>query len=399
MKILCVIPAYWPAFQLGGPIFSVHNLNRTLAKKTVDISVYTTNFGLPETTPNAGDFDVDGVKVTYFTFTRFFEYLGTTGWQFSLPMTAALRGNLRLFDVIYIVAIWNYPIAIAAHYCRRYKKPYIISPRGLLYPYATGRKAWKKWPYYQLITKRDLEGAAAIHYTTRDELERCHLALGLKNTAVVIPNGIDLCEFKDLPSKEKLRQRYPTLKDKKVILFLGRINWKKGLDILIEAYSVLTKKRNDVHLLITGNDEAGYIRKVKKWVRGYGIKQQVTFTGMLTGKEKLEAYAGSDIFVLPSYSENFAIATVEAMACGLPVIISNQVGIYKEVSGAEAGIVIETDAQQLAGAIENLLDNPGLCKKMGENGRCLVNEKFRLDKVADDMLMIYKNIASAKDIV
>ncbi len=399
MKILCVIPAYWPAFQLGGPIFSVHNLNRTLAKKTVDISVYTTNFGLPKISPNAGEIDVNGVKVTYFTFTRFFEYLGTTGWQFSLPMTAALRGNLRLFDVIYIVAIWNYPIAIAAHYCRRYKKPYIISPRGLLYPYATGRKAWKKWPYYQLITKRDLEGAAAIHYTTRDELERCHSALGLKNTAVVIPNGIDLCEFKDLPSKEKLRQRYPALKDKKVILFLGRINWKKGLDILIEAYSVLAKKRNDVHLLITGNDEAGYIRKVKKWVRGYGIGQQVTFTGMLTGKEKLEAYAASDIFVLPSYSENFAIATVEAMACGLPVIISNQVGIYKEVSGAEAGVVIETDARQLAGAIENLLDNPGLCKKMGENGRCLVNEKFRLDKVADDMIMIYKNIASAKDIV
>lgn len=392
MRLLCVIPSYWPAYQFGGPVFSVHALNKALLKKGIDVSVYTTNVGLNGRVPNNQEVDVNGVKVTYFAFTRFFEFLGATGWQFSLPMTAALRGNLRLFDVIYIVAIWNYPIAIAAHYCRRYKKPYIISPRGLLYPYTTGRKAWKKWPYYQLITKKDLQGAAAIHYTTRDESERCHLALGLKNTAVVIPNGIDLCEFKDLPSKEKLRQRYPTLKDKKVILFLGRINWKKGLDILIEAHSVLTKKRNDVHLLITGNDEAGYIRKVKRWVREYGIGQRVTFTGILTGKEKLEAYAGSDIFVLPSYSENFGIAVVEAMACGLPVIISNQVGIYKEVSGAEAGVVIETDAQQLAKTMENLLDNPHICNKMGENGKHLVNEMFRLDTVADEMIKLYEVI-------
>jgi len=392
MKLLCVIPAYWPAFQLGGPIFSVHNLNKTLVKKGIDVSVYTTNTGLAGSVPVNQEFNIDGVKVTYFVFTNFFESLGVTGWQFSLSLTAALRKNLKLFDIVYIVSIWNYPIAIAAYYCRQFKKPYIISPRGLLYPYAIGKKSWKKWPYYQLITKKDLQGAAAIHYTTRDESERCHLALGLKNTAVVIPNGIDLCEFKDLPSKEKLRQRYPAIKDKKVILFLGRINRKKGLDILIEAYSVLAKKRNDVHLLIVGNDEAGYIRKVKKWVRGYGIEKGVTFTGMLTGKEKLEAYAGSDIFTLPSYSENFAIATVEAMACGMPIVISNKVGICEEIKKNRVGIVVNTNAESLYNGINFLLENPELKTGMAINGRRFIEERYDINKVADMMIQVYDEL-------
>jgi glycosyltransferase involved in cell wall biosynthesis len=207
-----------------------------------------------------------------------------------------------------------------------------------------------------------------------------------------VPHGIDLSEFSDLPGKEKLRQRYPILKDKKVVLFLGRINWKKGLDILVQAYSILAKEKDNVHLMIVGNDEGGYIRKVKRWVREYGIEQRVTFTGILTGKEKLEAYAGSDIFVLPSYSENLGIAVLEAMICGLPVIISNQVGIHKEVSGAEAGIVIETNTKQLAEAIKNLLDNPHICKKMGENGKRLVDRTFRLDRVTDEMVELYEDI-------
>jgi len=395
MRVLCVIPAYWPAFQLGGPIFSVHNLNKALVKKDVEVNVYTTNAGLPRTVPINRETIVDGVRITYFTFTRFFEYLGTTGWQFSLPMTVALRRNLGLFDVIYIVAIWNYPVAIAAYYCRRHKKPYIISPRGLLYPYATGRKSWKKWPYYQLITRKVLQEAAAIHYTTGDESEKCHLPLGLKNKAIVVPNGIDLYEFKDLPEKERLRQRYPVLKGKKVILFLGRINWKKGLDILVKAYSLLAKERSDVHLLIVGGDEAGYLEKVKRWVKRYGIEQCVTFAGMLTGKEKIEAYTGSDIFVLASYSENFGIAVVEAMACGLPVIISNQVGIHEEISRFEAGMVIDTSAQQLAKGMESLLDNPQLREKMGENGKRLANERFRLDMIVDDMMRMYGDIVSS----
>ncbi len=392
MRLLCVIPSYWPAFQFGGPIFSEHALNKALVTKGIDVNVYTTNVGLNGRVPNNQEVDVDGVRVTYFAFTRFFEFLGATGWQFSLPMANALKENLKRFDIIYIVAIWNYPVAAAAYYCRKFKLPYIISPRGLLYPYVTAKKAWKKWLYYYLITKRDLNGATAIHYTTEDEAEKCHLPLGLKNRAFIIPNGIDLSEFKGLPVKEKLSQRYPVLRGKKVILFLGRINWKKGLDILVKAYSMLAKKREGLHLLIVGNDEAGYGKKVKRWVAELGLKDCVTFTGMLVGREKLGAYAASDIFALPSYSENFVMSVIEAMACGIPVIISNKVGIYREIEKNSAGIVVDTSVESLSCGIKSLLNNPDFKKEIADNGRRLVEAYYDINRPADMMMQLCEGI-------
>ena len=422
MKLLCIAPSYWPAFQFGGPIYSVHGLNKALVKKGADVTVYTTNVGLDKKSlahDSQCEANVDGVKVTYFGFTEFFEFMGATGWQFSLPMANALKKNLKAFDLVYIVAIWNYPIAAAAHYCRKYKKPYIISPRGMLYPYTIRKKSWKKRPYYRLITKRDLQGAAAIHYTTKNEAEECHSSVGLKNKAIVIPNGIDVSGLRDkdyglegggLPSKGGLKERYPILKDKKVILFLSRINWKKGLDILVKTYAKLAKERDDVHLLIVGSDEEGYAEKVKGWIKSLGLgysvlgsrpytqypipntQTRVTFTGMLTGKEKLEAYAGSDIFVLPSYSENFGMVVVEAMACGLPVVISNKVGIYREVEKNKAGVIVDTNAESLYKGIKLLLENPELRKEIVANGTEMVEEHYDINKVADMMLAVYEKI-------
>ncbi|MHC2995252.1 MAG: glycosyltransferase [Candidatus Atribacteria bacterium] len=392
MKLLCVVPSYWPAFQYGGPIASNHNLNRALVKKRVDVTVYTTNVGLNKKVPINQEVDVDGVKVTYFAFTKFFEFLGATGWQFSLELTHALKKSLKSMDLIYLPAVWNYPTTVAAYYCRKYRKPYIIAPRGVLYPYTKGKNAWKKWLYYELLAKRNLQGAVAIHYTTEDEADKCHSFLVLKNQAIVIPNGIDLSEFSNLLTKENLWRVYPILKDKKVILFLGRINWKKGLDLLSKAYGRLARERDDVHLLMVGPDEGGYERKVKKWLKDEGVLERVTFAGMLTGKEKLEAFSGSDIFVFPSYSENFGMAVVEAMACGLPVVISDQVGIHKEVERAKAGLIIHPNSGDFYAAMVNLLNNGKEVQQMGVRGRSLVEEEFAIKKVADRMIKIFEEI-------
>lgn len=407
MKLLCISPGYWPAFQHGGPIFSIHGLNKALVRKGVKVTVYATNAGLEGKVPINEEVDVDGVRVTYFGFTKFFEFIGATGWQFSWVMAKTLRGNLKTFDLVHIYAVWNYPVAATAYYCREYKKPYIICPSGCLYPYTANKKLWKKWLYYNLIAKRDIKGATVIHYTTEDEAEKCHSYLGLRNRAVVISNGIDLSEFNDLSSKENLRERHPILKDKKVVLFLSRINWKKGLDILVKAFGMLAKERDDIHLLIVGGDEKGYCEKVKGWIKDsgmrfvdyglrskdYGADVKVTFTGMLIGKEKLEAYAGSDIFVLPSYSENFGMAAVEAMACGCPVVVSNKVGIYKEIERNKAGIIIDTTAKSLYWGIKLLLENFDLKKEIANNGRKLVRGYYDIEKVADRMIAVYEELA------
>lgn len=393
MKILCVTPSYWPAFQYGGPIASNHNLNRALVKKGIDVTVYTTNVGLDKKISLNQEVNINGVKVTYFTFIKFFEFLGTTGWQFSLELTHALKRNLNSVDIVYLPAVWNYPTTVAAYYCRKYKKPYIIAPKGVLYPYTKCKNAWKKWPYYKLFAERDIKNATAIHYTSEDEANRCHsLFLGLKNQAIIIPNGIELSDFNISPTRDSLWKRYPILKDKKIILFLGRINWIKGLDILVKAYSRLAKERSDVHLLIVGSDEERYGEKVKSWLKNESISARVTFTGMLTSREKLEAFTGSDVFALPSYSENFGMAAVEAMACNVPVIISNKVGIYKEVESTKAGLIIATNPNELYDALVKLLDNKRESLEMGKRGRKLVEEHFAIEKVADRMIKTFEEI-------
>ncbi len=406
MKLLTVIPNYWPAFLHGGPVISVHYLNKALVRKGIDVTVYTTNVDLAGKVPPDEEVNIDGVKVTYFTFLNLFEFIAPFGWQFSWRMTQALKEKLKAFDLIYIVTIWSYPTTVAAYYSRLYRKPYVLAPRGMLYPETFSKKAWKKWPYYHLVARKDLEGASAIHYTTEDEAKKTHSFLGLNNPTIIVPNGIELSEFSDLADREQLEVRYPHLKDKKTILFLGRINWKKGLDILVKAYAMLIKDRKDLHLFIVGPDEKGYSEKVKRWIRKYGMNYidyglrdkdygedvQVTFTGMLTGKEKIEAYAASDIFVLPSYSENFGMSAVEAMACGLPVVISNKVGIYKEIERNKAGIVIDTDAKNLYQGIKLLLEDSELREEIAINGRRLAEEYYNIDKVADKMIEAYQEI-------
>ncbi|MQY59458.1 MAG: glycosyltransferase, partial [Clostridia bacterium] len=179
---------------------------------------------------------------------------------------------------------------------------------------------------------------------------------------------------------------------KKIILFLSRINFKKGLDILARAFGEVARKRDDVYLVLAGPDNEGYGAKVRAWLQEEGALGRSIFTGMLLGEEKLAALRDSDIFVLPSYTENFGIAVVEAMACGLPVIISNKVNIWGEVSEVGAGIITDCDSHQVAETIARLLDDRNLREEMGERGKKLVEEKYTWPEVAKEMIEVYEQI-------
>lgn len=416
MHILFVSPCYYPSFKYGGPIYSTYGLNKAIVKKGVNVTVYTTNAGLEDRVLVNQELDIDGVKVTYFAYTRFFDFLSKAGWQFSLPLAKALKENVKNLDLIHINSLWNFPVAVSSHYCRKYKKPYIISPQGSLYLYALNKKYWRKLLYLYFISKRDLKSAAGIHYTTEDEAEKIHPLLVLKNAVIIVPNGIDLSEFVNLPDKGILRKRYPYLKNKKIILFLGRIHWIKGLDILVKAFSKLVKERNDVHLLIVGGDEEGYGKKIKRLIKDYRLNYrdslptedlktgntksyddtQVTFTGMLTGREKLETLVGSDILILPSYLESFGISAVEAMACGIPTIISDKVGISKKVLQNRSGIVIKTNTESLYNGIQLFLNDKALRSQIEENARDFVARHYDINKIADKMIGIYRAIIDKK---
>jgi glycosyltransferase involved in cell wall biosynthesis len=367
----------------------VHNLNKALARIGVDVTVYTTNAGLEAEVAPDKQVRLNGISVTYFSAVKLFDMFGETGWQFSPRMSRALKENLRAFDMVYMIGVWNYPFLAAARYCLRYHKPYIVSPRGLLYPYGVGRKRWKKFLYYHLIIKEMLKRARGIHYTTEDELEACHASLGLKGGGFVVPNGIEPAEFDDLPRSEEFKNRYPVLRGKKIMLFLGRIDRKKGLELLIGAYRRIAGERDDVHLVIVGDDNGPYAKRLKGWIARDGLTERATFTGILTGRDKLASYTASDVFILPSYSENFGMAAVEAMACGVAVVLSEAVGISREVRRNDAAVVVKCQEDSVYRGIKAILDNDGLRGKLSSIGRRMAKEYYNIDAIAKRMVEFF----------
>jgi len=325
-----------------------------------------------------------GVSVHYFPVDWPRNY--RVSWRFA----QALARAVPKYDVIHIHGLYLFTTLASAFFGRKYRVPYVITLHGFLDPFLRRKSRIKKAIYTFLFEKRNLDNAAAIHCTSQDELELVK-PLGIKAPLVVVPWGLDLKEYAILPCADLFRSRYPYLGNKQIILFLGRINFKKGLDLLAQAFGEIARRRKDVHLVLAGPDNEGYGKRVRQWLAQEGVIEHVTFTGMLQGEDKLAALAASDVFVLPSYAENFAIAVVEAMACGLPVVISNKVNIWREIADAQAGIVINCETHELIEALHKVLDDPVSRKRWGENGKRLVEQKFTWARVAEQMTQVYQS--------
>lgn len=395
MKILHIVPTYYPASRYGGPIKSVHESNKWLVKRRAEVVVYTTNLdGKGTLNVQIGKpVDVDGVKVFYFP-------VSFRPWQYSSWLHRALAKNAKDFDLIHITSVFLSASTLGAYHARKCGKPYIISPRGSLMAEPLKKsflKRLKKKIYLSLVEKRNLAGASTIHFTTEMEKKE-YLKAGLPlKKAIVIPNGIDFNDIETLKHenvKTSFRDKFNIQKDKKIVLFLSRLSWKKGLDTLIPAFAEVVKKEPKAVLVLAGPDEENYKKEIELKIVNCKLKigNEVIFTGMLLGDDKIVAYRESDVFVLPSYAENFGMAVVEAMAAGLPAIIAKGVGISDEVKKAGAGIVIEKDEKQLAEAILKILDNPDLAEKMGEAGRKLAETEFSGEKVAERWIEEYNNL-------
>ena len=171
-----------------------------------------------------------------------------------------------------------------------------------------------------------------------------------------------------MPEPGSFRRRHPEIGDKHIILFFGRVNFKKGLDILAKAFGAVARQRQDVHLVIAGPDNEGWGARVRTWLGEEGVLGRTTFTGMLLGPDKLAVLRDASMFVLPSYTENFGLAVIEAMAAGLPIIISDKVNIWREVESAGAGKVVPCEAGKFTKAILDLLDKPEMARQMGQKG-------------------------------
>jgi glycosyltransferase involved in cell wall biosynthesis len=362
-----------------------HELNR----RGHHAVIYTTNcdgdggldvpLGLP--------IEMRGVEVSYFS-VRYGNY-----YKMSIPLARALKRNIDRYDLVHIHALYQFPSSAAAHYCRKYGIPYIVQPHGSMDPYLYRRHPLRKRLYEALVERRSLASAAAVHFTTEEEM-RLAQASGLRFQGVVAPLGVEI-EQELGAAPEAANAIWPQLTERKVVLFLSRINFKKGMDILARAFGEALRAFSDAHLVIAGPGDGAYSAQVRRWLADEGALDAVTFAGMVRGSSKAALLSRADIFVLPSYSENFGIAIVEAMAAGLPVVISNRVNIWRDIDAASAGIVVNPDIDETAKAIIALLTNPSEAKEMGARGRRLAHEKFSWRAAGDRIVRMYEQVIAA----
>jgi glycosyltransferase involved in cell wall biosynthesis len=263
----------------------------------------------------------------------------------------------------------------------------------MLDPWSLAQGALKKKLYIALRLRRNLNRAAAIHFTTTTERDLVMGPLRLKAPAVVEPNGLDLSEFDSLPPRGTFRARFPQIGQRRAVIFLGRLHHKKGLDLLIPAFARGAPAA--AILVLAGPDDDGYQRKVEQMVEENDVAGRVVFTGMLRGRERVEALVDADLFVLPSYQENFGIAVIEALAAGCPVVISDQVNIHNEITAARVGAVVPTEVGALSMEIASWLNDAKLREDVGRRGPAFVRERYDWNRIARDWVTIYERLGSA----
>ena len=388
MRILVTSFSITP--RTGGLRVGVLGLCKGLANRGHQVSLYTTNAdGNKTLNVPLGVSTLEGdVEVFFYPAQKV-----VFGNVLSYPMVGALKHRVPNVDLVLIHSLYQFTSTVAAHYCRKFRVPYVVRPHGILDPALARRRRWLlKWAYIQLFEKRNLNCAAAIQYSSRMEGEMARYFMAVKSPSLLIPEGISLDPFAKLPHRGVFRARYPEMAGKSLILHFGRFHPKKGLELLVEAFAKVAARRDDAHLVLAGGGDNDYVMHITKMLCDLGVSDRTTITGQMDEDEKLAVLRDADIFVLPSYGENFGISVVEAMACGLPVVISDKVGIWREIAEAEAGIVTTCHSEKIADAMEKLLDDPGLRMALGRHGKMLVGAQFSADRMAERMETAYQSL-------
>ncbi|WP_339278781.1 glycosyltransferase [Paenibacillus sp. FSL W8-1187] len=386
MNILHVIANLAPRY--GGPAKAGMEMAAALAARGHDVTIFTTNqdgSGVLEV-PTDRTIRKNGVDI------RYFPVIQPKFWRTSPAMAAALKKEMPRFDIVHIHSLYLFHGMAAGHYARKHGVPYIVRPHGTLDPVMHARHRYRKKIMETLFEDRNIRRADALHYTTEEELLLAEPYVH-GSSGFVVPNGINSSDYRELPPKGTFRSRYKLLEGKRMLLFFSRINFKKGLDVLVEAFRDIHRRHPDTVLVLTGPDDENYGQKVRDWLKAASLSEFAIFTGMLTGTDKLAVLRDADLFLLPSYSENFGIAVVEAMACGVPVVISDKVNIWREVVAEGAGLATPVDPIRVADAACQLLDDPELRERMGERGRAMASQYYEWSQVAAQLEQEYRRLA------
>lgn len=384
MKVLHVIPSLSPA--LGGPTQVALNLVRALNQCGLSAEIVTTNDDGPAL------LDVPlGERVMYqeapvWFLPRFSPPLKE--FIFSPAITRWLWRHIRDYDILDNHYLFSYAPSCAATIARWQQVPYTVRTMGQLSPWALAQSQRKKQIYLRLIERRNLQRAAAIHCTSEGEAQDVR-NFGLNNPLITLPLGVQ--PPTDRPTaRQELHDTYQVPLERPIVLFLSRLHYKKRPDLLLQALAELTQQGHDFHAILAGSGTAEYETYLQDLIGSLNLTDRVSLPGLVIGAAKEILLQGSDLFVLPSFSENFGIAVAEALAAGLPVVLTPGVQIAPEIAAANAGIVVEGELAPLRDAIAQLLKSPELRQSLGQNGRDLVAERYSWSAIARQLTFAYE---------
>jgi glycosyltransferase involved in cell wall biosynthesis len=335
MKIMHYTPTYAPAWQWGGPVVSTSALCAGLAEAGHDVTVFTTDAGLPAEFRDRRTI-LDGVEVQYFPTEQ--------GYGIHSPaLEAAVRDRVARYEIAHITGVWQRTSTSACRAARSAGVPYVISPRGALGPYSWRSKTLKKALYYFLREQKNLRDAAGFHYTSAMEARECARWTKERPSAIISNPVLPPSWTRDTAGAEHWRAEHGISKHEPLFLVVGRLHHKKGLDLLPEVFASFAGK--PWRLAFVGPDEDGTEARLRAGFERRGILAHVRFVPQVANKDLPAVYSAGTMLLLPSRHENFGNAVVEALGCGCAVAVSDQVGCAEEIVDSGAATVLPRRAE------------------------------------------------------
>lgn len=401
MRILQIVPSI--SLVYGGPSQMVLGLAPALVKKGVKVTVITTNSNgdsgqKPLDVPLNQPILQDGYQIIYFKCSPFRRY------KFSIDLFRWLNRHANEFDLAHIHALFSPVSSIAAKICRRHKLPYILRPLGTLDPADLQKKQVLKKLYAAVLESPNLANSAAVHFTSKQEA-KVSQRFGQVTKDLVLPLGVPNLEDKyneiiHYKRKKELLDKYNISISENVplILFMSRLAPKKGLNLLIPALEKLLLEKLNFHFVLAGTNpqDPNYEEQIKTQIEASPLKSHTTITGFVTGELKSALLQTADLFVLPSYYENFGIAVAEAMIVGTPVVISDQVHICEEVRNSQSGWVSEINVQALTNILQEALKNSQERQYRGLQAQQYALQHYSWDMIASQVILAYQDILTQK---
>jgi glycosyltransferase involved in cell wall biosynthesis len=382
VRILHVIPGI--ALTSGGPR-NLIGLVDCLARHGVDTTLLTTNLGATAAETSVGC-SAHAVQATHDV-----HNIWAIGGRYGLAPSMAwtLQRTIATYDLVHIHWLYNFSCIAAARAALASGVPYVIQPHGSLDPHIRKKNRLVKQVYMATVGRPLLRKAAAVVFDTPEEGQLA--SYEPRRPEWTLPTGLTREDFDPLPPRGTFRAAFPLVTGP-FLLFVGRLSQQKGLDLLLGAFERLTHVRPDLQLVVVGPDFRGYERQVRQMAAQLGVADRVVFTGVVSHQLKLAAFVDAELFVLPSYAENFGTVIIEALMCGLPVVISDGVNTHRELESAGIATVVRRSVDSVVSGVESVLDDASARRRLAAAGPAFVNARYTWDALVPDVISQYETV-------